>query len=72
MKKIILVSGGEGRFAKILKKKNKDLNLIFLSKKNLNILDTKSIEKAINQYKPKSILHCAALSRPMSKHYTDI
>ena len=33
MKKIIIVSGGEGRFAKILKKKNKDLNLIFLSKK---------------------------------------
>jgi dTDP-4-dehydrorhamnose reductase len=72
MKKIILVSGGDGRFAKILKKKNKDLNLIFLSKKNLNILDTRSIEKAIIQHKPKSILHCAALSRPMSKHYTDI
>ena len=30
MKKIILVSGGDGRFAKILKKKNKDLNLINL------------------------------------------
>ena len=72
MKKIILVSGGKGRFAKILKKKNKDLNLIFLSKKNLNILDTRSIEKAIIKYKPKSILHCAALSRPISKHYTDI
>ncbi len=48
MKKIILVSGGDGRFAKILKKKNKDLNLIFLSKKNLNILDTRSIEKAVH------------------------
>src|SRR6056300_450073 len=72
MKKIIIVSGGEGRFAKILKKKNKDLNLIFLSKKNLNILDIRSIEKAIIKYKPKSILHCAALSRPMSKHYTEI
>jgi len=72
MKKKILVSGGNGRFAKILKKNNKVLNLIFLSKKNLNILHTKSIEKAIIKYKPTSILHCAALSRPMSEHYTNI
>ena len=34
----ILVTGGDGRFAKILKKKNEKLNLIFKSKKELNIL----------------------------------
>ena len=68
MKKLIIVTGGDGRFANVLKKKNKKLNLNFLSKKELNILDKKSIKKAILKYKPKSILHCAALSRPMSLH----
>jgi len=41
MEKKILVTGGNGRFSKILKKNNKILNLIFLSKKKINILDTK-------------------------------
>ena len=72
MKKRILVTGGDGRFANILKKKNKILNLKFLSKKELNILNTRSIEKAVKKYKPLIILHCAALSRPMSIHDTDI
>ena len=30
----ILVTGGEGRFAKILKKKNRKLNLVFKTRKN--------------------------------------
>ena len=72
MKKLIIVTGGNGRFANVLKKKNKKLNLKFLSKKELNILDKQSIKKAILKYKPKSILHCAALSRPMSSHYSNI
>jgi len=72
MKKLIIVTGGDGRFANVLKKQNKKLNLKFLSKKELNILDKKSIKKAILKYKPKSILHCAALSRPMSLHYSNI
>jgi dTDP-4-dehydrorhamnose reductase len=72
MKKKILVTGGDGRFAKVLKEKNKILDLKFLSKKELNILNEKSIEKAIKKYKPLIILHCAALSRPMSIHDKDI
>ncbi len=47
MTKKIIVTGGEGRFAKILKKKNKKLNLIFLSKKQCNILNIRSIENCI-------------------------
>ena len=47
MKKLIIVTGGDGRFANVLKKKNKKLNLKFLSKKELNILNKKSIKKAI-------------------------
>lgn len=72
MKKLIIVTGGDGRFANVLKNKNKKLNLKFFSKKELNILDKKSIEKAVIKYRPKAILHCAALSRPMSLHYSDI
>ena len=48
MKKLIIVTGGDGRFANVLKKKNKKLNLKFLSKKELNILDKKSIKKVSN------------------------
>ena len=68
----IIVTGGDGRFAQILKKKNKKLKLIFLSKKQLNILDINSIEKAIKKYKPKRLIHCAGLSRPMKIHKSNI
>ena len=72
MKKLIIVTGGNGRFAKILKKKNKILNLKFLTKNELNILSIKSIEKNFLKYKPKIIIHCAGLSRPMNIHNKDI
>jgi dTDP-4-dehydrorhamnose reductase len=72
MKKKILVTGGDGRFASILKKKNKKLNLIFKSKRQCNILNLKSLESCIKKVKPKIILHCAALSRPMSIHDRNI
>ena len=68
----ILVTGGDGRFAKILKKKNEKLNLIFKSKKELNILKPHSIEKCIKKEKPKIILHSAGLSRPMKIHEKNI
>ena len=47
MKNLILVTGGQGRFAKVLKKNNKFLNLYFASKKECNILNIKSLEKII-------------------------
>ena len=72
MKKRILVTGGNGRFAKILKEKNKKLKLIFATKKKCNILNLNSIIKCVKQNKPKIILHCAALSRPMQLHEKDI
>ena len=42
MKNLILVTGGQGRFAKVLKKNNKFLNLYFATKKECNILNIKS------------------------------
>ena len=71
-KKKILVTGGNGRFAKVLKEKNKNLNLYFASKKECNILKEASIEKIIKKIKPSIILHTAGLSRPMKIHETDI
>ena len=68
----ILVTGGDGRFAKVLKNKNKKLNLIFCSKKQLDILSLKSIIKNFEKHKPKIIFHCAGLSRPMDIHENDI
>jgi len=72
MKKIILVTGGDGRFSKVFKKTNKDLNLYFASKKECNILDIKSINKLIKKINPQIIIHCAGLSRPMNIHDKNI
>tara|TARA_Y100000768_G_C23837289_1_gene614402 strand:- start:46 stop:753 length:708 start_codon:yes stop_codon:yes gene_type:complete len=71
-KKKILVTGGDGRFSKVLKEKNKNLNLFFASKKECNILSELSITKIIKKVKPSIILHTAGLSRPMNIHETNI
>ncbi len=63
----ILVTGGSGRFGKILKKQNfKDY--IFPSKKELDITNIKSINKFVSRTKPKIIIHLAGLSRPVQLH----
>ena len=72
MEKKILVTGGDGRFCKILKHKNKSLKLFFASKKQCNILSIISIEKIVKKIKPKIIIHCAGLSRPMDIHEKNI
>ena len=72
MKNKILVTGGDGRFAKVLSKYNRKLNLYFASKKECNILNNSSIDKIIKKVKPKIIFHCAGLSRPMSIHEKNI
>ena len=59
MKNLILVTGSNGRFSKILRVKNKVLNLKFFSKKEFNILNLKSMEKIIRKHKPGIIMHCA-------------
>ena len=68
----ILVTGGSGKFAQILKKENNFLNLKFLSKKEFNILNLKSIEKCLVKYEPKILIHTAGLSRPMEQHEKNI
>ncbi len=72
IKKKILVTGGDGRFAKVLKMKNKNLDLYFASKKDCNILNIKSISNIVKKVKPDVILHTAGLSRPMKIHEKNI
>jgi dTDP-4-dehydrorhamnose reductase len=68
MIKNIIVTGGSGRFAKVLKKTKSKYNFIFRNKKQLNILSEKSINRNLKYFKPDCILHLAGLSRPMTIH----
>ena len=68
----IVITGGNGRFATILKQSKLNLNFIFPSKSQLNILKISSIKNFIKKHKPKYLIHCAALSRPMDIHDTFI
>ena len=68
MQKKIVITGGEGRFAQVLKRDNKKLDILYPCKKELNILNINSINKYLKKNKPKYLIHAAALSRPMNIH----
>ena len=69
-KRRIVITGGTGRFGQVFKNRSDYFNLDFLfpSKKDLNILNVKSINKYLSRKKPKYLIHLAGLSRPMSLH----
>ncbi|MFL2853920.1 MAG: sugar nucleotide-binding protein [Candidatus Pelagibacter sp.] len=64
----IVVSGGNGRFATVLKKTVGSKNYYFPSKSQMNILNLGSLEKYLKSKKPKYFIHVAGLSRPMNIH----
>ena len=64
----IVVSGGNGRFATVLKKTVDSKNYYFPSKSQMNILNLGSLERYLKSKKPKYFIHVAGLSRPMSIH----
>ena len=68
MLKKIVITGGDGRFAQILKKDNNKLDILYPGKKELNVLDINSINKYLKKNKPKYLIHAAGLSRPMNIH----
>ncbi len=70
--KRILVTGGKGRFAKVLKNKKSKFNFIFRNKNQLNILSETSIKNNIKKFKPHYLMHLAGLSRPMKVHDRNI
>ena len=64
----IVITGGTGRFGLELKKIKSRYKLFFPSKKELNILNVKSIHNYLKSKKPKYLIHLAGLSRPMVIH----
>ena len=72
MIKKIVVTGGDGRFAKELSKIKTKYKFTFRNKRQLNILSISSINKNLKKYKPDCIIHLAGLSRPMSIHDNNI
>ena len=72
LKSNIVVTGGNSRFAEILRKKLYGKRIIYTNKNDLNILDIDSIERSLKKYKPKYLIHLASLSRPMEIHEKNI
>ena len=72
MKKIVF-TGGKSRFVKVFRKlNNKDYLFFYPSRQKLNIENLKSIKNYFLKTKPDYLIHCAALSRPMSIHEKNI
>ena len=67
----IVVTGGTGRFGRILKQ-NVGINYFFPKKNELNILKLNSMIKYLRKIKPKYLIHLAGLSRPIDLHEKDL
>ena len=72
MKKKIVVTGGSGRFGQCLKNYKSYHKMLFPTKKELDILNLKKIEKYLKKNKTDILIHLAGLSRPMKLHEKDI
>ena len=70
--KKIIMTGGSGRFAKVFKKIKKNIKIYYPSKNLLDIKKPNSIKKYVKKINPDYLIHCAALSRPMSIHDNNI
>jgi len=72
MKKKIAITGKTSRVAKTLKKYFFGSNIIYLDKKKFDILNFKQINNFLKKNKIKTLVHMAALSRPMKIHKENI
>ena len=72
MAKKIVVTGGTGRFGKVLSEAKTSHKFYFPNKRELNILDVKKIKKYLDKVKPNILIHSAGLSRPMKIHDDNI
>ena len=68
--KIIFI-GGSGRFGKIFKSTYSLKNILYPTKKDLDIHNYNSIKKFLKKAKPKIVIHAAGISRPMIIHDND-
>lgn len=60
--KILLIGGSGNLGTEIIRSKLFD-NIVAPKKKSLNLLATVQINKILNRFKPKIIIHCASLAR---------
>jgi len=66
--KKILISGGEGEFAKELQKYNTEYKILAPSKKDMNVTKINSVDYYIWSTKPDYFIHAGAITRPMVIH----
>ena len=59
MKKKIVVTGGSGRFGQCLKNFKTNHEILFPTKKELDILNFRSVEKYLKKNKPNILIHLA-------------
>ncbi len=71
MKKII-ITGGSGRFGKVIQKTKSKFKILFPKSNELDILNEKKIKKYLQDNKPHYLIHLAGLSRPMEIHNKNI
>ena len=72
MKKKIIVTGGSGRFARELKKIKTKYNVIYPSKKYLDITNFDKVKNYLKKNRPHYVIHLAGMSRPMKSHDTNL
>ncbi len=72
LKSKIVITGGTGRFGKVLKKIKTSYDTYFPTKIFFNILNFAILEKYVKKIRPDYIIHLAALSRPMEIHEKDL
>ena len=72
MAKKIVVTGGTGRFSKVLKQVKTTHKIFYPKRQELNILNFKKIKEYLKKVKPDILIHTAGLSRPMKIHNDDI
>ena len=64
----IVVTGGNGRFAKTLKKIKNNYKIFYPTKSQLDITNYKKIKSYLKKNRPSVVIHLAGLSRPMKIH----
>ena len=70
--KIIVITGGSGRFGKILRKIEAPYKILYPSKKDLNLDNYINIKKYLKKIKPNYLIHMGGLSRPLAIHEKNI
>ena len=66
--KRILISGGNGVFAKKLQEYNNEYDLVMPTKKQMDVTDFDKMDRFTDIVKPDIFIHAGALTRPMNIH----